>query len=117
MTDEPFDPNEAQRIADALVATLPDPETMVKVYDAISYRVALSIVAGDVKFKTVRESLEAAKVFQKIAVDLRTGNARQAAAKAAEEGAEAIKNLSAPDRRALLKELTERAQAAAKDAT
>lgn len=112
--DEDFDPVEAQRIADALVGTLPDAEQQAKVYDAIAYRTALMIVSGDTKFKSIREALEAAKVFQRIASDLRTSTAKQAAAKAAEDTADALQNLNAVERQTLMKELTAKAQEAAR---
>ena len=109
-----FDLDAAVRTAEALAATLPDTEAQAKVYDAISFRVALAIISGEHKFKSIREALEAAKVFQKIASDLRSSTAKQLAAQAAEDTAESLKNLTAPQRRELMAELTAKAQEAAR---
>lgn len=116
-TFDDFDLEAASRTADALAATLPDPEQQARIYDAISYRVALAIISGEHQFKSIREALEAAKIFQKIASDLRSSTAKQLAAQAAEDTAESLKNLTAPQRQQLLKELTAKAQDAARGHT
>ena len=110
MTDNgPFDLVEALAKAEALATSTPSVDEQIAVYDGITFRVALQIVSGDVKFKSAKEAIDAAKVFQRIATDLRTAEAKKLAAQAQEDAAEAIRNLTPTERQTLRSELERRA--------
>lgn len=112
--DEPFDLVAANDSAAALANSIPDPDEQIRIYNAITFRVALQIVSGDVKFKTVKEAVDAAKVFAKVAADMQTAEAKKLSALAQEDAAEAIKNLTSDEKKNLLLQLERKAKAGGK---